>query len=93
MKKKSLALLATLALATNLTACGQYKGPCEVCGETKPLFELTLTSSASVFGSSISDSENYEVCKSCRNALINEADNYKSQFGESVTYTYEKMEK
>lgn len=92
MKKKIL-MITAIVMATMVTACGQYKGPCESCGETKPLYELTLTGSASIFGNNYSESETYEVCKSCLDAMVKEADNYQSQFGESVTYSYEKIKK
>ena len=93
MKKKVALLVAVMTLLT-LTACGgQYKGPCEGCGETKPLYRLTLTVGVSVAGGTHSSSEDLDVCKKCLDALIEETESYQSQGGESVTYSYEKIEK
>lgn len=92
MKKKVILLVAVMTLLT-LTGCGQYKGPCEACGETKPLYRLSLSMSMSVAGGIQSDSQNTEVCEKCLELLIDEAESYESQFGESVTYSYEKIEK
>ena len=93
MKKKAISLAAVMTLLT-LTACGQYKGPCEVCGETKPLYKITFTTSVNVFGlGDYSNTEDEKVCKKCLDLLIDEVDKYESQYGEELSYTYEKIKK
>jgi len=89
-KKTVIIVLAAASAIMSLSiGCGKVKGPCEACGETKPLYKLTMT--ANFLG--VSNTESSKLCKTCADLAIEALEEEGDSLGVITSYTCEEMTK
>ena len=88
--KRTVTIILAAAAAMSLCiGCGKVKGPCEACGETKPLYKLKIT--ASLLG--FSNNETSKLCKTCADIAIEALEEEGNALGVDISYTCEEMTK
>ena len=94
VRKTGMGTALVLAAMISLAGCSsQAKGRCDYCGQTKPLYEVTLTGEASALGFNLSHSGTLDLCKDCTKQTEREAKDTGKQFGVSINVSSQKKKK